>query len=236
VIATLMSSTIPLVVPIRFSGGGLTMQSTTNRIGAESVFVRSLISPKEGSRVMLSLSLPGSARPLAATGTVVAPGVEPAKDHGFWVLFDQLSEEARSFLEVVLRTKGATSPPRQAERAAAPRADGGRAYARVPARVRVGWKTSREFLVAHSENISRGGIFIANDNPPPLREVLELSLDLPDGKGPVKTHAEVVHRVTPEEARASGRRAGAGLQFVGANDEFRQRLDACVAALLAQER
>jgi hypothetical protein len=52
----------------------------------------------------------------------------------------------------------------------------------------------------------------------------------------VKTQAEVVHRVTPEEARASGRRAGAGLQFVGANDEFRQRLDACVAALLAQER
>jgi len=45
----------------------------------------------------------------------------------------------------------------------------------------------------------------------------------------VKTHAEVVHRVTPEEARASGRRAGAGLQFVGADDEFRQRLDACVA-------
>src|SRR5258705_6868784 len=134
----LMSSTIPLVVPIRFSGGGLTMQSTTNRIGAESVFVRSLISPKEGSRVMLSLSLPGSARPLDATGTVAAPGIEAAKDRGFWVRFDQLSEEARSFLEVVLRSKGVTSPPRQGQRAAAPRADGGRAYARVPARVRVG--------------------------------------------------------------------------------------------------
>ncbi|HWT86863.1 MAG TPA: PilZ domain-containing protein [Myxococcales bacterium] len=231
-----MSSTLPLVIPIRFSGGGLTMQTTTSRIGAESVFVRSLISPKEGSRVVMSLSLPGSARPLDATGTVAARGIEAAKDHGFWVRFDPLSEEARSFLEVVLRSKGVASPPRQAQRAAAPRADGGRAYARVPARVRVGWKTSREFLVAHSENISRGGIFIASDNPPPLREVLELSLDLPDGKGPVKTHAEVVHRVTPEEARASGRKAGAGLQFVGANDDFRQRLDACVAALLAQER
>jgi len=231
-----MSSTLPLVIPIRFSGGGITMQTTTSRIGAESVFVRSLLSPKEGSRVVLALSLPGSARPLDATGTVVTSGVEPARDHGFWVRFDQLPEEARSFLEVLLRSKAVTSPPRQAPGAAAPRADGGRACARVPARVRVGWKTSREFLVAHSENISRGGIFIASDNPPPLREVLELSLDLPDGRGPVKTHAEVVHRVTPEEARASGRRAGAGLQFVGADDEFRQRLDACVAALLAQER
>ncbi len=212
------------------------MQTTTSRIGAESVFVRSLISPKEGSRVMLSLSLPGSARALDATGTVAASGVEPARDHGFWVRFDPISEEARAFLEVLLHSKGGTPPPRQAQRAADPRADGGRAYARAPARVRVGWKTPREFLVAHSENISRGGIFIASDNPPPLRETLELSLDLPDGKGPVKTHAEVVHRVTPEEARASGRRAGAGLQFVGADDEFRQRLDACVAALLAQER
>ena len=83
-----MSSTIPLVVPIRFSGGGITMQTTTSRIGAESVFVRSLISPKEGSRVMLSLSLPGSARPLDATGTVAASGIEPARDHGFWARFD----------------------------------------------------------------------------------------------------------------------------------------------------
>ena len=213
------------------------MQTTTSRIGAEGVFVRALISPKEGSRVTLSLSLPGSPRPLDATGTVASSGVEPAREHGFWVRFEQVSEEARSFLEVLLRSKGARSPPPQALRAPAPsRGDGGRAYARVPARVRVGWKTAREFLVAHSENISRGGIFIASDNPPPLRETLELSLDLPDGKGPVKTHAEVVHRVTPEEARASGRTAGAGLQFVGADDEFRQRLDACVAALLAQER
>jgi hypothetical protein len=40
-----MSSTLPLVIPIRFSGGGLTMQTTTSRIGAESLFVRSLIDP-----------------------------------------------------------------------------------------------------------------------------------------------------------------------------------------------
>jgi len=233
--STITSSTIPLVVPIRFSGGGLTMQTTTSRVGAESLFVRALLSPKEGSRVTLSLSLPGSARPLHATGTVGPSGAEPARDHGFWVRFDQVSQDVRAFLEVLLRSKGVASPPRQAPRAAAPRADG-RAYARVPARLRVGWKTTREFLVAHSENISRGGIFVASDHPPPLREILELSLDLPDGKGPVKTQAEVVHRVTPEEARASGRRAGAGLQFVGSDDEFRQRLDACVAALLAQER
>jgi len=211
------------------------MQTTTSRIGAESVFVRALISPKEGSRVTLSLSLPGSPRLLDATGTVAASGFGPARDHGFWVHFDQLSEEARAFLEVLLRNKSVMSPPRQAQRAAAP----GRTAA-APTRACLPASAWLEDVArvpggAFREH-QRGGIFIASDNPPPLRETLELSLDLPDGKGPVKTQAEVVHRVTPEEARASGRRAGAGLQFVGADDEFRQRLDACVAALLGQER
>ena len=104
--STLMSSTIPLVVPIRFSGGGITMQATTSRIGAERLFVRAPLSPKEGSRVMLSLSLPGSARPLDATGLVAPSGAEPARDHGFWVRFDQVSQDVRAFLEVLLRRVG----------------------------------------------------------------------------------------------------------------------------------
>jgi hypothetical protein len=37
--------------------------------------------------------------------------------------------------------------------------------------------------------------------------------------------------VTADQGRATGRPAGAGLQFIGATDEFRQRLDACIEAL-----
>ena len=51
------------------------------------------------------------------------------------------------------------------------------------------------------------------------------------GKGPARTQAEVVQRVTVEEA-GPHRVAGAGLQFVGSDDEFRQRLDACIEHLL----
>jgi uncharacterized protein (TIGR02266 family) len=95
----------------------------------------------------------------------------------------------------------------------------------------VGWTSARDFLIAYSENISRGGIFIATDNPPALRDVVELSIQLPDGLPPVKTQAEVVHSLGPEQARATGRVAGAGLQFIGGTDDFRQRLDECIAAL-----
>lgn len=221
-----MSSTIPLVVPVRFSGGGLSMQTTTSRISAEGVFLRCLLIPKDGARIALTLSLPGSARPLDATGTVAPGGDRAGKDHGFWVRFDDVSEDARAFLDVLLRSRGVEGIGRPA-----PAGETTRAYARVPARLRVGWTSAHDFLVAYSENISRGGIFIVTDNPPPLRETVELSVELPDGKPAVKTQAEVVHCVTADQARATGRVAGAGLQFIGGSDEFRQRLDACIEAL-----
>jgi uncharacterized protein (TIGR02266 family) len=222
-----MTSTISLVIPVRFSGGGLSMQTTTSRISADGVLLRSLICPKEGSSVSLKLAFPGSPRMLDATGTVSPRGEASAKDQGFWVRFDVLSPEARAFLAALLERRGAQGALPPAPRTAESR----RTYARVPARLRVGWTSARDFLVAYSENISRGGIFIAMENPPPLHEVVDLSVELPDGKPPVRTQAEVVHCVMPEEARASGRAAGAGLQFIGATDEFRQRLDACIEGL-----
>jgi uncharacterized protein (TIGR02266 family) len=228
-----MPSTIPLVVPVRFSGGGLSMQTTTSRISADGVFVRSLICPKEGSALQLKLALPGSPRMLDVQGTVAAGAPAGPKEHGFWVRFDTLAQQTRAFLDALLRQRGAQGLGTRQDlvpRTVAP-PESRRTYARVPARLRVGWTSSRDFLSAWSDNISRGGIFIALENPPPLRELVDLSVELPDGKPPVRTQAEVVHVVTAAEARASGRVAGAGLQFVGASDEFRQRLDDCIAAL-----
>jgi uncharacterized protein (TIGR02266 family) len=230
-----MLSTIPLAIPVRFSGGGLSLQTTSGRIGAEGVFLRSIVSPKEGARLDLALWLPGSQRPLDATGTVLRRE-NAGNEQGFWVRFDEVSEDARAFLDVLLRSRGVAGLGRAAPRPARARADSARAYPRIPARLRVGWTSAREFLVAYSENISRGGIFVQSDDPPALREVLELSVELPDGKPPVKTQAEVVQRVTAPEAREMHAIAGAGLQFIGANDEFRQRLDACIEALLNQDR
>jgi len=203
------------------------MQSTTSRIGAEGVFVRSLVPPKEGARVTLALSLPGSPRPVNTHGVVAPLGDNAKGERGFWVRFEGLSDDARAFLDALLRSRGAEGlgrPP-------APDAARARTYARVPARFRVGWTSARDFLVAYSENISRGGIFIATDNPPALREVVELSIQLPDGKPPVKTKAEVVHSLAADRARATGRVAGAGLQFIGGTDDFRSRLDECISAL-----
>jgi uncharacterized protein (TIGR02266 family) len=225
-----MPSTAKLVVPVKFSGGGLSLQTTTSRIGAEGMFVRSMLSPKEGSVLELTLSLPGSALPLQARG-VVAPAGEPSTERGFWVRFEKLSDDVRVCLDVLLRGKGVAGPGRPARQEQTVHAGQPRAYPRVPARLRVGWTSSRDFLSAYSDNISRGGIFIATDAPPELRDIVELSVELPDGLPPVKTRGEVVRRVTVAEARRSGGVAGAGLQFLDASDDFRQRLDACIEEL-----
>ena len=242
------ASTLPLVVPVRFSGGGLSMQTTSSRIGSEGVFVRCLVSPKEGARVLVALTLPGGARPLEAAGTVTerAHSNAPGKESGFWVQFEALGREAQAALDALLRGRGLGPPPAPAKpqpAAAKPPAAPAplpsakswpveRSFPRVQARLQVGWSSAREFLVAYSENISRGGIFVATQNPPPLREIVELLLELPDGKPAARTHAEVVQCVTAEQAQATGRTAGAGLQFIGGDEDFRRRVDACIEHLL----
>jgi len=224
-----MPVTVPLVVPVGFSGGGLSMQTTTSRISAEGVFVRSLVPPKEGASVTLALSLPGAPRPVKVSGVVAPLGDAGKGERGFWIRFEGLSDDARALLDSLLRSKGAEGVGRPP----APDAGGAgaRTYARVSARFRVGWTSAKDFLVAYSENICRCDISAATDNPPALREVVELSIQLPDGKAPVKTKAEVVHSLTPDRARATGKVAGAGLQFIGGTDEFRSRLDECISAL-----
>ena len=235
---------IRLVVPVRFSGGGLSMQTTTSKVGLDRVFIRCMVSPKSGAPLKIELTLPGAEAMVEVTavcGDRVAPG-DRTQDVGFWALLDALSEYAHRCLS---KAVGATTPPAgtppvktaaTAKEPAAPakRADQTRAFERVKMRLQVAWSTPREFLVAYSENISRGGIFVATQKPPELREVVELLLHLPDGEGPAQTDAQVVHRVTPEQAK--GRVAGAGLQFIGSDDAFRERLDRCIENLLASER
>jgi uncharacterized protein (TIGR02266 family) len=230
---------IQLVVPVRFSGGGLSMQTTTSKVGLESVFIRCMVAPKSGAAIKIELTLPAAEGPVELTGTVserVGPG-DRTKEAGFWAKLDPLNEYANKSLSAALGIRAPATPkaPPRVQRPEAPKTrEASRAFERIKARLQVGWATAREFLVAYSENISRGGIFVATQNPPDLREVVELLLELPDGGGPAKTDAEVVHRVTAEQA-TRGRVAGAGLQFVGADDEFRERLDRCMENLLAEE-
>ncbi len=211
-----MAETLPMVVPVRYAGGGLTMQTTSSRLSAEGVFVRGVVTPKEGAQLTLTVTLPGGQFQAKATITERALPGTAGKEAGFWARFDQIDAAGRALLAALLSGG----------------APGKRAFPRVKTRLQVGWASPREFLVAYSENISRGGIFVATPSPPQLKEVVELLLELPDGLAPAKTDAEVIQRISGEQAAHLGRIAGAGLQFVGSDDEFRRRLDLCIENLL----
>ena len=216
-----VAESLPIVVPVRFSGGGITMQTTSSRLGVEGVFVRGIVTPRDGAQVALQITLP-EVGALDARGTVterVAPGVK-GKEAGFFVRFDTLAEGARELLEELVKARSA------------PGGLAKRSFTRVPAHFQVRWPSARDFLITYSENISAGGIFVVTVDPPPLKEVVELSLQLPDNDLPAKTRAEVIQRITKDQAIEQGRMAGAGLQFVGADDEFRRRLDLCIENLL----
>jgi uncharacterized protein (TIGR02266 family) len=218
-----VAETIPMVIPVRYSGGGLTMQTTSSRLSVEGIFVRGVVTPRENAQLTLRLTLPDAAGTLDAHGTVterVPPG-QKGKEAGFWVRFDDLDEEVRQALEDALRDRSGGGLTK-------------RTFARVPIRLQVSWPTPRDFLLAYADNISAGGIFVVTNDPPQLHEVVELSLKLPDGDAPAKTNAEVIQRVTAEQAQQFGRNPGAGLQFVGSDDEFRRRLDVCIDNLLLQ--
>ena len=81
---------------------------------------------------------------------------------------------------------------------------------------------SRTQSDGHVTNISQTGAFVRLESLPPNRVVVELDLAYPDDETPFTVLAFVVH-VAPQR--------GIGVQFIGAADEFRARLDRYLAQL-----
>ena len=100
----------------------------------------------------------------------------------------------------------------------------------APAAHAVRFRTASEFIQEHAVNLSRGGVFIRTDDPPPIDSVVEVELQLPDSGPPVTTAGIVVHR----QQIAPGKIPGAGVQFVDASDAFRERIDKFMDSLLRE--
>jgi len=100
-----------------------------------------------------------------------------------------------------------------------------RGFQRYHTQFTVRFRTAREFVREHAQNISRGGVFIQTRTPPQLDEVITVQLELPDSGPPATTSGLVMHRVTPEEGEQQGIVPGIGVQFLDAEDQFRERID-----------
>jgi uncharacterized protein (TIGR02266 family) len=226
----------PIVFPIRVAAGPSVVQTTTREVSAEGVFVCSLRPPKPGTRVSLKLYLPGA--PLAEEAVAVVGEWRAAPDGGYWAEFVEVPPSLRDRIASLLerRARAAASGPPTPIGAMSlerkPLDDPRRAFPRVDARFRVRFGDVQEFVLEYAANISAGGVFVRTESPPELHSVVTVTLELPDGGSPVEAQGRVVHRVSPEEARARNTPPGAGVQFIDSSDEFRERIDRAIEFIL----
>ena len=94
-------------------------------------------------------------------------------------------------------------------------------------RVEVSILDRHELQTLWATNISKGGLFVATESPPPLGS--KVHVDLRMFGGALVLHARVVHRVTPEMARGTALDPGAGLEFTDLNRSTRAQIEAYIA-------
>jgi len=212
-----------IVFPVRYVAEGAAIQTTTRGLSSEGVAVRSLIPPRVGARVSLALYLPGNPKPEVAVGIVSAATRARPVPAGFWVQFTAIDTAARERITAIVIDKAREMRDTRSDRG----------FQRFHTQFTVRFRTAREFVREHAENISRGGLFIQTQTPPQVDEVITVQLELPDGGAPATTSGLVMHRVTVAEAEQNGLVPGIGVQFLDADDQFRERIDQYVEHLSA---
>ena len=202
-----------MVFPVRFVAEGQSVQSTSRELDEESVVVRCVEPPAEGERVVLRLYLPGIHEGDSIHAEVVESGRE-----GFRARFVDLDDGTREHIVAAL-----AQAPAPIEPPAPPLGPGEnrRLLPRYLDRFRVTLAVAGHKAVRETLNLSASGVFIETDAPPSVDQIVQIILELPDGKPPAEVQGIVLHRAEH----------GAGVQFIGADDEFRARLDAYLARL-----
>ena len=204
-----------MAFPVRFVAEGQSVQSTSRELDEDGVFVRCVEPPEVGERVLLRLYLPG-----VAGGDALEAQVTEASAEGFRARFAPLADETRAHIAAAL---AAGVGGEQAPVEPLPQAGENRRFLpRYLDRFRVTLAIGQERAQRETLNLSASGLFIETDAPPELDQIVQLILELPDGKPPAQVQGIVMRRVLPGQGGA----AGAGVQFIGADDEFRDRLDA----------
>jgi uncharacterized protein (TIGR02266 family) len=228
---------VPIVFPVRFATRNAAVQTTTRELSAEGVFVRCLEPPPRGTPIAMKLYLPGK-RDGMSVEAVIAEVTPPGSEAGFWAEFTGLSAHDRGELleQLARRERAAASKPIGAIQVQPMAAgdDSRRAFPRIAARFAVRFATVQDFVLEYAANISAGGVFVHSLDPPPLKSIVRVEMELPGGGGTVPARGVVVHRVDRAEAEAKGTLPGMGVQFIDSDDEFRSKIDAAIAKILGE--
>jgi uncharacterized protein (TIGR02266 family) len=159
---------------------------------------------------------------------------------GFWAHFIEAGSRERKLIEetIARRERASQATPigavaLQPEDLDELEDDPRRAFRRYETRFAVRFSTVQDFVLEYAANISAGGVFVHTPQPPPLKTVVSIEMQLPGSDAAVPAKGIVVHRVTADEAAQRGTLPGMGVQFVEASDEFRESIDAAIEHILA---
>ena len=106
--------------------------------------------------------------------------------------------------------------------------DDNRRSSRLPAEVKVDYRTVGSFITDYSRNISRGGVFIRTSLPLQVGERIRIRLTLPDGDVPFALDGEVKWISTIRDRDQHP--PGMGVEFVDFSEDVQAKLEALVAA------
>lgn len=86
-----------------------------------------------------------------------------------------------------------------------------------------------ELRALYTRDISKGGLFVTTDDPPPIGSQLRVTLETPDGT--MVLSGRVVHVMTPAQVQASGADPGVGVQFDDLDRKTTQLLERYIEGL-----
>ncbi len=90
---------------------------------------------------------------------------------------------------------------------------------------RVHFSSGEKFHSEYTENLSRGGMYIATTREIAPESILQIQLDIPGAEEPLQLEGRVMYRLDLELAEERGRSPGVGVQFINLNEGTQQKLN-----------
>lgn len=200
---------------LRFEVNGTWEEGHTRDVASGGVFVETTgRMPEVGATVRAEVFSPDEAFPITAWITVVR-----YQGTGFGCRLTLAPEDERRFVSAVRRARPTQLP------------DTRRRDPRVPARFAVRFEAQQNHLRTYTANVSRAGLFVRTDTPPPPGTRAQLVLGVPSGEEFV-LDARVTHVVS--EDLAQGRVAGCGMVFESLSASAQTYLDTYLSMALAK--
>jgi len=106
-------------------------------------------------------------------------------------------------------------------------------HPRFPAHLRVA--LASEGTSYETANISSGGMFVRMDRELPVGTTMSVELGLPDDQHPTPVNVKIVH-AAPHETHSASPERGVGMQFVGDDAAFQERLDRYLQSIAANAK